>query len=158
MKTRLVIAGPDDFIGNELDIGECARGMAGVGDDFFRARLQAVIIKHMRVMGISRANVIDIALLPDPVGDAHDVVDDVVVSGLKSAERLARPKVGRDALRMRRAARRIGGQRDRVIGRHMLAAERNGQFTEFRIHEVCLSFCCYCSRDFSKMLEHSIKI
>ena len=158
MKTRFVIAGPDDFIGNEPDIGECARGMAGVGDDFFRARLQAIVIKHMRVMGVSRADVIDITLLPDPVGDAHDVVDDVVVNGIKSAERLAWPEVGRDALFTRRAARRVGGQRDRVIGRHMLAAERNGQFKGFRIHQVYLSFCCYCSWDFSKMLEHSTKI
>ena len=70
--------------------------MIGVVDDFGGSKLQAVVVVDPRRVVIGVADVFDVAVLPDAVGDANDVVDDVAVGLLEAGERLPATEVLRN--------------------------------------------------------------
>lgn len=89
----VIVARPDDLIGQQLDIRKCPGSGAGIGDDLRAAGLQAVIIVDPAIVRVGVADIFKIALFPDPVSNAHDIVDDVLIAGLKAAHGLARPVI-----------------------------------------------------------------
>ena len=55
--------------------------------------MQTIIIINPAIVRVGFADIFKIALFPDPVGNAHDIVDDVLIAGLKTAHGLARPVI-----------------------------------------------------------------
>ena len=119
VEARLVVSRPDDFVRDKLNVGERARRVVGVLHDLLVAQLQAVVVVGAGVVGVGGADVLDVPILPNAVGDAHDVVDDVAVGRLKAAEALRWAEVLGDAHLTRRAALRVFGQRNGVVGGHV---------------------------------------
>ena len=98
--------------------------MVRVVDDFLVAELQAVIVVDPGGAGIGIADVFDIAILPDPVRNTDDVINDIPVGILESAHGLHGSEVIRDALFLVGSAVCVLVQRNCVAGRHVRAAER----------------------------------
>ena len=75
-------------LGIEHDVGKRAGGVMGVGDDLGIAALQAVVVVHQAVGCVTVADVVDLTLLglPDTIGNAHDVIDDVVIIRVEAGE------------------------------------------------------------------------
>ena len=126
VEAHLVVSRPDDLVGDQLDVREGARRVIGVVDDLGRAKLQAVVVVDPRGVVVGVADVLDIAVLPDAVGDAHDVVDDVAVGLLEACERLPGTEVLRNPRLLGRPAARIPSEGYLVVRRHVPARQGDG--------------------------------
>lgn len=118
MKAADLVAGPDDLIGDQANIGEGIGRVQRVGDDLVAPVLQTVIVPHIRVVRVGIIDVADVALFPDSVGDTDDIVDDVDKTVLEPAQRLPAQMVGPVRQERVRAAAAVFIERDREVGWH----------------------------------------
>ena len=119
MEADVLVAGPDDFVRHQADIGKGVDGVGGVGHDLVAPVLQPVVVVHPAVVRVGVVDVADVLLFPDAVRDAHDVVDDVAVLVLETAHGLGRHVVAPFGQEPVGAAPRVLRQGNGVVGRHM---------------------------------------
>ncbi len=110
----LVVAGPDHLVGVVAHVGEGADPLDRAGDHLFDAVPRASVVVHPARRRVGVVDVADVLVFPDPMGDAHDVVDDVDVGVLEPAHRLA----ARAAVGHRTVGTAPDLQGDREVGRH----------------------------------------
>lgn len=87
-ETLLVVAGPDDLVGVVTGVREGVDGRDRGLDDAFDSPVCAVVVMNEGAGCIGVVDVSDVLIVPDPVGDPDDVVDDVDVGVLVAAQRL----------------------------------------------------------------------
>ena len=124
MKARVLVAGPDYLVRDQPNVGHRVVGVHRVGHDLLAPVLKAHIVPDPAVVAVGVVDVADVLLFPNPVGDPHDVVDDVPVARFEAAHRL-----GLDVLRVPvqepvRSAPPEGFERDPKVSGHVLVAER----------------------------------
>ena len=122
MEAHVLVAGPDHLVGDQPDVRHRVVGVHRVGHDLLAAVLQAHVVPHPAVVTVGVVDVPDVLLFPDPVGDSHDVVDDVPVVRLEAAHRLRLDMlrvVGQEPVRPPTA---IGFERDPEVSGHVLVA------------------------------------
>ena len=96
----LVVAVPDHLRGHAAALGIAHQPLDGVAH-----HVLAIVDRPGRaiedaIVRVVRVDQADIALVPDLVGTAHDVVDDVGVDVVEAVERLAARTIGRRQLRI----------------------------------------------------------
>ena len=79
VESYFIIAGPDDFIGIQANIGEGVDGMYGVAHYFITAILQTVIIVNIGGVAVRIVNIANVFFFPNAVGNADNVINDVNV-------------------------------------------------------------------------------
>jgi len=96
VKAIAVIAGPDHMGRHATPFGKGYKPLDGVAHHLFTGIDRAGGAIQHAVMGVVAVDQADIALVPDTVGTAHDVIDDIGVDVVKPLQRLgARAVAGR---------------------------------------------------------------